>query len=408
MGIVYRIVLAVLLLAAVGAEQVDARRPSAVEARIVDHVDERQAQALALLEQVVNINSGSLNFAGVRRVGDWFRSQFDELGFTTSWVEGSEFGRAGHLLAAHGSRGVHLLLIGHLDTVFEPDGPFQTFERISPSAARGPGITDMKGGNLIIVEAVRALSAASALGDMQLTVVLIGDEESSGTPLALARSALIAAAEAADVALGFEDGDGDPHTAVIARRGTSRWQLEVTANAAHSSQIFSTRVGAGAIFEAARILHGFQSTLSGERYLTFNPGLVLGGTRVDFDAAKFRGSAFGKANVVPENAVVTGDLRTISIAQREAAKTKMRDIVAAHLPGTSAQITFKDGYPPLAPSAGNRRLLARYDEVSRDLGFGAVSAVDPGAAGAADISFTAGLVDMALDGLGLMGNLDHF
>jgi glutamate carboxypeptidase len=398
---------AVVLAACACPAHASESQSDAVENLIVKHVDERQEQALALLERVVNINSGSLNLQGVREVGDQFRAEFEAVGFRTRWLPGEAFGRAGHLVAEHGDRGIHLLLIGHLDTVFEPDSPFQKFERISATSARGPGTTDMKGGNVIIVEAIRALRAAGVLQDLQLTVILIGDEESSGRPLQLARAALVAAADAADVALGFEDGDGSPATAVIARRGYSGWQLEVTGTPAHSSVIFSDAVGGGAIFETSRTLNEFYRSLVGERYLTFNAGVMLGGTDVDFDGAQSRGSAFGKANVVPERAVVSGDLRTISLAQREAAKERMRAIVAAHLPGTSAQITFDDGYPPLAPDAGNKALLAMYDEVSRDLGFGPVVAVDPGAAGAADISFTAGRVDMALDGLGLMGSGGH-
>jgi glutamate carboxypeptidase len=389
------------------AYQAQAGQLDGVETTIVEQVDARAPAALELLERVVNINSGSLNLPGVRDVGAVFREQFDSMSFRTRWLDGDGFGRAGHLIAEHGDSGIHLLLIGHLDTVFEPDSPFQSFERVSPTTARGPGSVDMKGGNVIIVEALRALRYAGVLDHMQLTVVLIGDEESSGRPLELARSALIVAAESADVALGFENGDSNPHTAVIARRGYSGWRLDVSGTPSHSSQIFAKRVGSGAIFEAARILNEFHTTLRGERYLTFNPGMVLGGTSVDFDPSQSRGSAFGKANVVPEHTVVTGDLRTISSTQLEHAKARMREIVASHLPGTSAQITFSDGYPPLAPSAGNRELLSAYDQVSRDLGLGAVSAVDPGSAGAADISFTAGLVDMALDGLGLMGSGGH-
>ncbi len=105
--------------------------------------------------------------------------------------------------------------------------------------------------------------------------------------------------------------------------------------------------------------------------------------------------------------MVTGDLRAVSIQQREDAKALMREIVADHLPRTDARIEFRDGYPPLAPSDGNYRLLAIYDQVSRDLGLGPVEAVNPRNAGAADVSFTAGLVDMALDGVGMMGAYDH-
>jgi glutamate carboxypeptidase len=248
---------------------------------------------------------------------------------------------------------------------------------------------------------------AGALDDLTITVMLIGDEESTGSPQSVARQALIEAADAADIALGFEDGDGDPRTAVIARRGYTGWQLTVSGTPAHSSQIFREGIGDGAAFELARILDGFRRELSGERYLTFNPGVVLAGTRVAYDDERATGEAFGKGNVIPERAVASGDLRTVSAEQLASAKKRMRDIVSRHLPGTSAAIEFSDGYPPLAPTDGNRRLLAMYDEASRDLGFGPVTAVDPADAGAADISFTAGRVFMALDGIGLMGTGGH-
>jgi glutamate carboxypeptidase len=251
------------------------------------------------------------------------------------------------------------------------------------------------------------LQAVGALDDLQITVVLIGDEESSGSPLSEARQVLLEAADAADVALGFEDGDGNPTTAVIARRGYTGWQLVVSGTPAHSSQIFSEGIGGGAAFEMARILDGFRRELEGERYLTFNPGVVLAGTRVDYDDGHSKGEAFGKANVIAERSVASGDLRTLTPDQLESAKSRMRKIVLRHLPGTSAEIEFTDGYPPMAPTDGNRRLLSLYDQASRDLGFGPVKAVDPGDAGAADISFTAGRVAMALDGLGLMGTGGH-
>ncbi|MBL39137.1 MAG: peptidase M20 [Xanthomonadales bacterium] len=381
------------------------------ERRIVEAVDARQDQALDLLERAVNINSGSFNLAGVREVGALFDKAFSEAGLETEWLDGSAFDRAGHLVvrnaAAHDVRGPHFLMIGHLDTVFEPDSPFQRFERLDGNLARGPGTTDMKGGNVIILEALRALDAVGALDDMQVTVVLIGDEESSGRPLSLSRAALIEAAREADIALGFEDGDSNPATAVIARRGYTGWQLDVTGTPAHSSLIFRDNIGYGASFEAARILDGFRRELAGEQYLTFNAGLVLTGTTLEHDAANAAGQAFGKPNVIPERGVVTGDLRTLSAEQEASARERMLAIVQDHLPGTSASMTFTDGYPPLAPTEGNRRLLSLYDQASRDLGFGPVTAVDPAAAGAADISFTAGLVDMALDGLGLMGSGGH-
>lgn len=396
-----------LIVAALPLCTLHAATPDPVELALVEHIEARAPDALALLEQSVNINSGSLNLAGVREVGALFEKALSRIGLQTEWQDGSAFGRAGHLIARHGDRGPHLLLIGHLDTVFEPESPFQRFERIDPTHARGPGIIDMKGGDVIIVEALGALAAAGALDEMTVTVVLIGDEESSGAPLEAARATLITAADDADIALGFEDGDGDPTTAVIARRGYSSWQLDVHGTPAHSSLIFSEDVGYGAAYEMARILNGYRLALAGEPNLTFNPGLVLAGTAVELDAANARGDAFGKNNVVTEHANATGDLRTLTLEQREQAKHRMRQVTSDNLPGTSAELRFVDGYPPLAPTDGNRRLLAIYDQASRDLGFGPVTAVDPAKAGAADISFTAGRVAMALDGLGLMGTGSH-
>lgn len=379
-----------------------------VELSLIDFVDEHNEEALALLEEVVNINSGSLNFEGVREAGRMFEQPYRELGFETSWVDGADFDRAGHFVARRMSRsGPTVLLIGHLDTVFEPDSPFQTFEMMSDSVAAGPGIADMKGGDVIILQALRALDAVDALNDLSVIVVMTGDEERSGRPLDLARAALVEAARDADIAIGFENGDGNPATAVVARRSSSSWRLDVTGTPAHSSQVFTDRVGAGAIFEASRILSSFYERLRGEEYLTFNPGLILGGTDVGYDAGQARGTTFGKNNVVAETAVVSGDLRAISVEQIEYAKRVMEEVVASSLPGTRAVLTFSDGYPPLTPTDGNYELLARFSEVSEDLGFGPVSAVNPRDAGAADIAFTSGLVEMAIDGVGLGGADDH-
>jgi glutamate carboxypeptidase len=380
---------------------------TAVERAIAARVDTRREQAVELLERIVNINSGTMNRAGVTRVGAILRAELDQLGFTTRWEDGAPFQRAGHLIATHAGTGPRLLLIGHLDTVFEPESPFQRFERQTPTTARGPGVIDMKGGDVIIVEALRALKAAGVLEGMNVTVIMHGDEERPGEPLALARRSLIEAAKQADVAIGFEDGSGDPTKAVIARRGFTAWRLEVTGTAAHSSQIFTSSVGAGAIFETARILRGFEERLSHQQYLTLSPGVAAGGTAVIFDSTGARATVSGKSNIVAATMTVTGDLRTLSAEQLAGAKRTMEEIVAAASPHTSATIRFDDGYPPMAPVAGNLTLLDRYSRISRSLGFGPVSATDPSAAGAADVSFTAPCVPMAIDGIGLAGHDDH-
>jgi glutamate carboxypeptidase len=375
------------------------------ETDLVASVEAHAPEAAAFLEDVVNVNSGTMNVAGVREVGRRFEPRFRSLGFDVRWVDGGASSSPDS--AGDAGKRPRILLIGHLDTVFEADSPFQTWTTLPDSLARAPGAADMKGGIVVMLLALQALQDAGRLDDLEIRVVLTGDEENAGEPLEKARADLIDAAEWADIALGFEDGDGDPRTAVISRRGASTWELRTTGVPAHSSVLFSPDVGSGAIYELARILTAFHDSLSAEEYLTFNPGVVAGGTTVDYDATQHRGTAFGKFNVVAEGAVAAGDLRALSPEQRSEAQATMQRIVDRHLPRTEAELVFRDAYPPLAPTDGNRRLLALYDQASRDLGLGPVTAVDPAKAGAADISFTSGRVDGAMDGLGLLGTGGH-
>ena len=379
------------------------------ERAMVAFIDATNAAAEAELIESVNINSGTMNFAGVRAVADHMMPMFEAIGFDAGWEDGAAFGRAGHLAAelrGEGS-GPKILLIGHLDTVFEPSSPFQEFERLDADRGAGPGVTDMKGGNFIMIQALRALNEVGVLQDTDITVVITGDEELSGDPLSLSKKAITNAAEYADIAIGFEDGDGNAATANISRRGASGWTLMVKGTPAHSSQVFREGIGPGAIYETARILLLFLENLQQEENLTFNPGRIIGGTDITHNLESSSGTAFGKDNVVAENALVTGDLRAMSLEQLERARTTMREIVAANFPHTSAEILFDDGYPPLAPTDGNRELLQVYSQASADLGFGTVAPVNPRLAGAADVSFTSGLVDMAIDGLGLSGTGGH-
>src|SRR5262249_43288249 len=243
----------------------------------------------------------------VRAVGDVFRQEFSALGFTTTWVDGAAFHRAGHLIANHPGPGPRIILIGHLDTVFEKDSPFQTFKRVDDKTATGPGIIDMKGGDVIIVAALKALKSAGVLDRLNVIVVMTGDEEEAGDPHAAARAALVQAAAGAKYALGFEDGPGDPKFAVTARRGTSSWRLQVKAKPGRWAQISRSDIGSGATYELARILDGSRRRLAVEPHLTFNPSLVLGGTAVDLDETMARGTASGKTNVIAERAVAIGD-----------------------------------------------------------------------------------------------------
>lgn len=400
-------VTALVATAAFAPPAASAQGLSRIEREIVSYIDEHTEDAIGFLERVVNVNSGTMNFEGVRQVGRMFRAEFDALGFATQWIPMDEVERAGHLFAERqGSVGKRVLLIGHLDTVFEKDSPFRRFER-HDSIAKGPGVEDMKGGDVVILLALKALQAVGALDGASIIVAFTGDEEDTNDPLSIDRGDLIDAARRSDIALGFEGGVGGMATATVARRGFTGWVLRVTGTPAHSSQIFREDLGSGAIFGAARILNAFHEELRGEQYLTFNPGMVVGGTTVEFDAMHSRGTAFGKTNVIAETAVVAGDLRTISGEQRERTKERMRSIVARHLPHTSAEIDFRDSYPPMAPTSQNYELFGRLDQVSRDLGLGPIEVVDPGQRGAADISFVASHVDASLAGLGVVGEGAH-
>jgi glutamate carboxypeptidase len=382
---------------------------SEVERRIAARVEARAEEAVALLERTVNVNSGTLNPVGVRRVAEMMRPEFEAIGFEVRLADMSAVGRGPHLIAERrGTQGRRLLLIGHLDTVFEEDSPFQRWERIDQNTARGPGANDMKGGNVAILYALRALHDEGQLENTTVTVILTGDEESPGRPLETSRRDLLEAARRSDVALGFEGGSRglDHDYAVIARRSSSGWRLQVSGRPAHSSGIFRDGVGSGAIYEAARVLTAFHEELRGEPGLTFNPGVILGGTEVAFDAAEGRGTAFGKTNVVAERAVAAGDIRTLTDEQLQRTRERMRAIVARHLPRTSAEITFTDGYPSMAPRPENEALLRELDAVSRALGHPRVEAFDPAARGAADISFVAPLIP-GLDGLGPQGTGAH-
>ena len=396
---------AVSILAAQGAVTAEL---SADEQRMANWIDAHVEDAISLLEETVNISSGSNNHEGVREVGRVMRRELDALGLETEWIEmPPEVNRAGHLFGRKDGKGKKILLIGHLDTVFEADDAFQTFERDGDRAS-GPGVDDMKSGNIIMVYALKALREIGALDDIAVVVAYTGDEEKTGTPISISRKDLIEAGQWADIALGFEGAVryDDTDWATIARRSSSSWTLEVEGKQAHSSGIFGDKVGAGAIFEAARILDAFYDEVRGEEHLTFNAGTIQGGTDVEYDAQQNRGRTFGKSNVVPRKVIVHGGMRTISVEQQERARQKMRAVIASSHPHTSATIEFWDSYPPMPPTEGNAQLQAKVSEINEALDRGPMPALDPSRRGAADISFVSQYTD-GLAGLGALGSGGH-
>ncbi len=400
-----RLVLAVLLLLALPAAAVAQSSPA--EQTMMRTVVAEHDRHIALLETLVNQNSGSLNLAGVRIVGDRVRAELEPLGFEVRWVDMAETGRAGHLIATHAGPGRNVLLIGHLDTVFEVESPFQRFER-SGARATGPGIGDDKGGVVVIIAALRAMQAAGTLEGSNVTVILTGDEEKIGSPSSVARRDLIAAGQAAAFALEFENLalDDGAEFGTIARRSSTNWTLTTTGRTGHSSGIFNDSLGYGAIYEMARILDGFRRDLP-EPNLTYNVGVIAGGTPAAIDAEGVNATASGKTNIVASTAIARGDLRTLTREQDDRVRAGMQTIVATHLPRTEAELVFGEGgYPPMAPTEGNRALLARLNAVNRDLGLPEMAEYDPARRGAADSGFVAADVD-TLGGLGVAGGGAH-
>ena len=384
---------------------------SRAEQTMLRTVDTEQQRTTDFLAKIVNQNSGTMNVAGVEAVRRMVEPEFSALGFKTEWIDMKGAARAGHFVARHvGSRrGKRLLLIAHLDTVFEPDSPFQRWQ-LEGNRAHGPGAGDDKGGIAVIVAALRAMQTAGTLRKANITVFLTGDEEDAGNPLTISRRDLIAEGKKADVALDFEalavdDGPNGPvDMGSIARRSAGSWTLTVTGRSAHSAGVGAGNYGA--IYELARVIDEFRRQLPEER-LTYNIGLVGGGQSAKMDEGRIRLEATGKTNIIASIAVARGDLRAISQDQIERTRAKMRAIVAQSLAGTKAEISFdEDAYPPMPPTEGNRALLAQLNGVNRDMGITEMGELDPSQRGAGDISFVAADVD-GLVGLGPSGDGSH-
>jgi glutamate carboxypeptidase len=361
------------------------------EQTLIRTIDAEQQRTTGMLQRWVDQNSGSHNLAGVRAVRDMVEPEFRQLGFTTEWIDMKDAGRAGHLVARHaGSRtGKRLLLIAHLDTVFEPDSPFQRWNR-EGDMAHGPGSGDDKGGIAVIVAALRAMQTAGTLKQANITIFMTGDEEDAGDPLSISRRDLISEGKKADAALDFEDlaMKGDQDMGSTGRRSAGSWQVTVTGRSAHSSGIGSPDVGYGAIYELARILDQFRRELPEDK-LTYNVGLIGGGQSAKLDAGQIRLEATGKTNIVAATAVARGDLRAISEDQIARTQQKMRAIVAQSLPGAKAEISFEGRYPPMPPTEANRALLTQLNAVNADMGLPQMGELDPAERGAGDISFVA-------------------
>ncbi|MEO6813851.1 MAG: M20/M25/M40 family metallo-hydrolase [Ginsengibacter sp.] len=394
-----------LLLSSTGS-QINAQTLSEQEQQLVTYINNEIPNNLVLLKKLVDINSGTLNIAGVKKVGNILGKEFTKIGFTTEWIKlPDSLKRAGHLVAyKKGKKGKKVFLIGHLDTVFELDMPGNPYRKINDSTVTGQGVEDMKGGDVIILAALNALEHFGLLKDVTITAYFTGDEEKGGNPRSVARADFIKRATTHDIALGFEGAKG-LNTVVTGRRGVSSWKLNVLGKQSHSAGIFGDSAGYGSVFETARILDSFRTGLSAEKYLSFNPGIIAGGTEIREIPGGME--TVGKDNIIASTTIVDGDLRFLTETQKDTARAKMKRIVGANnLPGTSAEISFSDGIPSMEPTLGNSKLVAIISKVGIDMGIGEIKEDDPGSRGAGDISYVAKYLD-CMDGLGASGKGAH-
>ncbi|MBR2648759.1 MAG: M20/M25/M40 family metallo-hydrolase [Sediminibacterium sp.] len=375
------------------------------EEKILTKIEQGMPAMTELLKNSVNINSGTFNVKGVRAVGDMYATELKKLGFTIEWIVlPDSLKRAPHLVATRkGKKGKKLFLIGHLDTVFEPDMPPNPYQQLTDSTATGQGVNDMKGGDVIIIGSLKALKELNLLDDATITVYMTSDEENAGEPRNISRGDFIERAKQHDIALAYEG--GNLSTVATARRGASGWQLEVTGKQAHSSGVFGGN-NFGSIYEASRIVNAFRETFVKEEFVSINPGLFIGGSEVNANWEKQLGNASGKTNIISPRTIVIGDLRFLTEEQKNKAREKMKNIVSKSLAGTSASIRFMDGIPSMAPTAGNEALAKQLSSISEAMGVGKVVPGNAGSRGAGDISYIAAYLD-CLDGLGASGKGAH-
>jgi glutamate carboxypeptidase len=348
----------------------------------------RRDAMLALLERLVNEGSFTEDAAGGERVG---RMLADELSrFASMSVRAVPSERfAPHLVAAtraaEASADGAIALVGHLDTVFPP-GSFEGFRR-DGALARGPGVLDMKGGLVVMLEALGALDALGALAAIPVRVVVVSDEE-VGSPEG--RGVIEREARGCRAALVFEAGrKGD--AIITARKGTGSAKVVATGTAAHAGN--AHEAGANAIWALARFVDRAQRLTDYERGVTVNVGTISGGT---------------SKNTVPERAeaavdyrfVEPGDgeatLRALELAAREA---------AADVPRTTVTVARGAGRQPLVRTDANLALYAAYAACARAAGLGASEA--PRLGGGSDASTTAALGIPSIDGLGPRGTGFH-
>lgn len=377
------------------------------ETSLHDAVAIQVPAAIQLLKELVEIPSQTLDIQGVHAVGERLRTEFDQLGFKTYWSDlPYDLHRSGALFASHQTgRHPRILLLGHLD-VSPGVTPSQPRMTIKDGRALGPGVVDDKGGDVVILAALKAMKALGWLSVMDVTVALMGDEEQTGEPTTVSRASLRSIAQEQDMVLEFEWAF-HLQSATVARRGIGHWRLDVTSPVAHSSRIFHEGVGPGAAFETARILDQIRKRFEHKKNISINPSLSLIGSSLEVDSELLKGEITSDHNAVPSRALVLGDFRYLTWDEKESIEKAFDKISHWSLPHTVSTLTFEKESPPMPPLSANRTLLKLLSQCSEDLGYGQMVAMDPTARGASDLNYVADMIPAQLAGLGPVGGGAH-
>jgi len=345
-----------------------------------------EARFLVELESLVNIDCGSYTPAGVNRVADFVAAQLVELGATVERIphrpaEGEA--QLGDLVIGHlAGTGRRLLVIGHMDTVFDPgtvtDRPF----RATGTRGTGAGITDMKAG---LLAGLHAIAALHALGIHPAITFVANPDEEIGSPFSTPHIRALAADHEAAFILECARANGD---IVSARKGIADYEITLLGRAAHAG--VEPEKGRSAIVEAARQVLALHALNGRWATVTLNAGVISGGTRPNVVAAECR---------------IQLDLRAASTQEFNEAAAAVEEIVThPATDGVTATLRRIAGHPPMEKSPASSRLVTLAQQIAGDLGF---AVTDAATGGASDANTTAAAGLPSLDGLGPVGGDDH-
>ncbi len=341
---------------------------------------ERETAAISLLETLVNVNSFTDNRAGGVLVCEMLAAELRSIDGIASvrTVDSERF--APHLVVQTGPTDANFVaLVGHLDTVFPP-GTFEGFRR-DGALIRGPGVLDMKGGLVVVLEALRALSRLGVLHRVPLRLIIVSDEE-VGSPEG--RVVIQRELAGACAALVFEAGRA--HDAVItSRRGTGSVRAVATGRAAHAGNAHAE--GANAIRALCRFVERAEQLTDHARGVTVNVGIIRGGT---------------SKNTVPDFAEALLDLRYERLSDGDALLAALEEAAGqSAFAGTTVSLTKQIARPPLERTDANLALYRVYAACARAAGLGDGEA--PLVGGGSDAATTAAMGIASIDGLGPRG-----